>query len=69
MTTKLTTMLEGPRVEAALVYRDGDSSDRWLVGAPLNAVAGEESFSGPNACRNALEFAYRRYGSARLFAN
>ena len=68
MTTKLTTLLEGPRVEAALVYRDVRAPDRWLVGAPDKGKA-EEAFSGPNACRNALEFAHRRYGSARFFAN
>jgi hypothetical protein len=68
MTTKLTTLLEGPRVEAALVYRDGGAPDRWLVGAPGVGIK-EEAFSGPNACRNALEFAHRRYGSARFFAN
>ena len=69
MTTKPTFQLEGPRVEAALVYRENGTTDRWLVGAPANEPAGEESFSGPNACRNALEFAHRRYGSARFFAN
>lgn len=68
MTAKPTFHPEEPRVEAALVYRDVDLSDRWLVGAPPNGPASEESFSGPNACRNALEFAYRRYGSARFFA-
>lgn len=68
MTTKPTFQAEGPRTEAALVYRDNGSADRWLVGAPPNVSAGEEVFSGPNACRNALEFAYRRYGSARFFA-
>ncbi|GEM_PF-5022483 len=68
MTTKLTTHLEGPRVEAALVYRDDDMPGRWLVEAPDHQMA-EEAFSGPNACRNALEFAHRRYGSARFFAN
>ncbi|MDT7952491.1 MAG: hypothetical protein RQ966_13390 [Acetobacteraceae bacterium] len=66
MTTKPSFQPEGPRVEAALVYRD----DRgWVVGAPPNEPAGEEAFSGPNARRDALEFAYRRYGSARFFAN
>ena len=69
MTTKITTQAEGPRVEAALVYRDDGSPDRWLVGAPGEDAADEEVFSGPNACRNALEFACRRYGSARYFAN
>ena len=67
MTTKPTFEPECPRVPAALVYRDG-AADRWLVGAPPNEPAGEEVFSGPNACRNALEFAHRRYGSARFFA-
>lgn len=69
MTTKLTTQAEGPRVEAALVYRDDGAPDRWLVGAPGKGCGDEEVFSGPNACRNALEFAYRRYGSARYFAD
>ena len=68
MTTKLTTLSEEPRVEAALVYRDDGAPDRWLVGAP-DRRGEEEAFSGPNACRNALEFAHRRYGSARFFAN
>ncbi len=67
MTTKPTFQAEEPRIEAALVYRDDAIDNRWLVGAPLNEPAGEEAFNGPNACRNALEFAYRRYGSARLF--
>ncbi len=69
MTTKITTQAEGPRVEAALVYADEGSPDRWLVGAPGKEAVDREVFSGPNACRNALEFAYRRYGSARYFAN
>ena len=69
MTTKITTQVEDPRVEAALVYRDENAPDRWLVGAPGIGGADQEVFSGPNACRNALEFAYRRYGSARYFAN
>ena len=69
MTTKITTQAEGPRVEAALVYADEGSPDRWRVGAPGKGAVDEEVFSGPNACRNALEFAYRRYGSARYFAN
>lgn len=69
MTTKLTMLLEDPRVEAALVYRDGGEPNRWLVDAPGKGGDKEEAFSGPNACRNALEFAHRRYGSARFFAN
>ena len=68
MTAKPTTQPEGPRVEAALVYRDDGMPDRWLVEAPGDKSL-EEAFSGPNACRNALEFAHRRYGSARFFAN
>ena len=69
MTTKITTQAEGPRVEAALVYADEASPGRWLVGAPGRDPAEQAVFSGPNACRNALEFAYRRYGSARYFTN
>jgi hypothetical protein len=68
MTTKITTQAEGPRLEAALVYADEGSPGHWRVGAPGKDGAEEEVFSGPNACQNALEFAYRRYGSARYFA-
>ena len=76
MTAKSTTQQEEKRPEAALVYRDASCPDRWLVGAPGQSPAGdqgcdqayEQAFTGPNACQAALEFAHRRYGSARFFA-
>ena len=68
MTAKITTQQEAPRREAALVYRDASCPDRWLVGAPGQSPPEEQAFTGPNACQAALEFAHRRYGSARYFA-
>ena len=72
MTAKSTTQQEEKRPEAALVYRDASCPDRWLVGAPGESPHGdqgcEQAFTGPNACQAALEFAHRRYGSARFFA-
>lgn len=73
MTARITTQQEEKRPEAALVYRDASCPDRWLVGAPEHGAPGdhpsEHAFTGPNACQAALEFAHRRYGSARYFAN
>ena len=68
MTAKNTTTQEPARPDAALVYRDAASPDRWLVGPPDRA--GEEHcFTGPNACVAALEYAHRQYGSARFFSS
>lgn len=68
MTAKITTQQEEPRPEAALVYRDASCPDRWLVGAPEHSPPDEQAFTGPNARQAALEFAHRRYGSARYFS-
>lgn len=68
MTAKNTTTEEPARADAALVYRDKASTDRWLVGPPAEIEGEEQSFTGPNACQAALEFAHRHYGSARFFA-
>lgn len=67
MTGNLTTSPETARTEAALVYRDAEFPDRWLVAAPEYTPHQEQAFTGPNAGQAALEFAHRRYGSARSF--
>lgn len=69
MTGKTTTQPEEKRPEAALVYRDASCPDRWLVGPPRPTQEEERAFTGPNACRAALEFAHRMYGSARYFSD
>ncbi len=69
MTAKNTTMQEPARLDAALVYRDSESPDRWMVGAPADRPEQEQAFTGPNACVAALEFAHRQYGSARFFSS
>ncbi len=63
----MTTLQEEARSEAALVYRDVDCPDRWLVESPEHTPRQEQAFTGPNAWHAALEFAHRRYGSARSF--
>ncbi len=65
MTGNMTTLHEEVRTAAALVYRDVGCPDRWLVCAPEYAPPQEQAFTGPNAWQAALEFAHRRYGSAR----
>lgn len=69
MTAKNTTTQEPPRPDAALVYRDARMPERWLVGPPAESAGREHSFTGPNACAAALEFAHRHYGSARFFSS
>ena len=67
MTGNFTTLQEEARTPAALVYRDAACPDRWLVGSPDQPRV-EQAFNGPNAWQAALEFAHRRYGSARSFS-
>jgi hypothetical protein len=69
MTGNFTTQQEERRPLAALVYRDASRPDCWLVGPPDRDPAGEQAFTGPNACQAALEFAHRIYGNARYFVN
>ncbi len=67
MTGNLTTRQDEIRPEAALVYRDAGCPDRCLVSSPEHTPHHEQAFTGPNAWHAALEFAHRRYGSARSF--
>ncbi len=69
MTAKNTTTQEPARPDAALVYRDAASPERWMVGPPPASQEQEQAFTGPNACTAALEFAHRQYGSARFFSS
>ncbi len=69
MTGRSTTRQGEVRPDAALVYRDLQAPDRWLVGAPEHSVDAERAFTGPNACQRAIEFAHRHYGSARSFSD
>ena len=58
-----------PRVgEPARVYPAPDADGCWLVEAPAAAQAfAPLLFSGPNAQRLALRYAYEAFGSARFF--
>jgi hypothetical protein len=59
-----------PRVqEPARVYPAPDADGCWLVEAPTAAAAAPEPllFSGPNAQKMALRYAYEAFGSARFF--
>ena len=69
MTAKNTTVYVDPRLDAPLVYPDSSCSGGWIV----RPVEGSEkvelvTFSGPNACQAALEFAHAKYGCARHFS-
>ena len=69
MTAKNTMTQDPPRLDAALVYRDQDEPDRWVVGPPAQSADAQQAFTGPNACIAALEYAHRQYGSARFFSS
>jgi hypothetical protein len=64
-----------PRVgEPARVYPAPDTDGCWLVEAPATAAAPATAvapapllFSGPNAQKLALRYAYEAFGSARFF--
>jgi hypothetical protein len=58
-----------PRVgEPARVYPAPDTDGCWLVEAPAAAAAPAPLlFSGPNAQKQALRYAYESFGSARFF--
>jgi hypothetical protein len=69
MTAKNTTGEDDRRLPAPLVYRDVSSEGRWLVEPPgAHEDGAPASFTGPNACQAALEFAHRTYGCARYLA-
>jgi hypothetical protein len=58
-----------PRVsEPARVYPAPDAADCWIVEAPSAATRPKPLlFSGPNAQKLALRYAYEVFGSARFF--
>jgi hypothetical protein len=59
-----------PRVrEPARVYPAPDADGCWLVEAPVAAAPAPAPllFSGPNAQKMALRYAYEAFGSARFF--
>ena len=69
MTAK-TTIGEDAARPTPLVYRDVGAENRWVVELRETQVASEPtSFTGPNACFAALEFAHRTYGCARYLAS
>ena len=54
--------------EPARVYPAPDADGCWMVEAPAEAAAPEPIlFSGPNAQRRALRYAYEAFGCARFF--
>jgi hypothetical protein len=60
----------GPRIlEPARVYPAPDSDGCWIVEAPVIAAPAREPllFTGPNAQKLALRYAYEEFGSARFF--
>ena len=69
MTAKNTTHVEEERLPAPLVYQDEADQSRWVVDPPGNMGAEPATFSGPNACHAALEYAHRTYGCARYLAS
>ena len=60
----------GRGVEPAKVYPASDRRDCWVVEAPHDALAPAHVrlFSGIEAQRQAVQFAYEAFGGARLFA-
>ena len=70
MTAKNTTHIEEERLPAPLVHRDEADHSRWVVDPPgREGPAKPATFSGPNACHAALEYAHRTYGCARYLAS
>lgn len=57
------------RHEPARVYPLSQQRDCWVVEAPHGAAVAERTrqFSGAEAQRRALQFAYEAFGGARLF--
>jgi hypothetical protein len=53
--------------EPARVYPAPDAPGRWIVEAPATAAAAPMLFSGPNAQKLALRYAYEAFGRARFF--
>ena len=54
--------------EPARVYPAPGADGCWIVEAPVAAMAAEPRlFSGPNAQKLALRYAYEAFGSARFF--
>ncbi|HLB98533.1 MAG TPA: hypothetical protein VJK90_12755 [Acetobacteraceae bacterium] len=63
-----TDTIEPRAGEPARVYPAPDTDGCWLVEAPAAAAAGAPlRFSGPNAQKLALRYAYEAFGSARFF--
>jgi hypothetical protein len=58
-----------PRVrEPARVYPSPEAAGCWMVEAPAAAAEPRPmQFSGPNAQKQALQYAYEAFGSARFF--
>jgi hypothetical protein len=59
-----------PRIEEpARVYPAPDATGRWVVEAPAAVARTPEPilFSGPNAQKLALRYAYEVFGRARFF--
>lgn len=59
----------GRGTEPAKVYPASDRRDCWVVEAPRDSPASEHVrlFSGVEAQRQAVQFAYEAFGGARLF--
>jgi hypothetical protein len=56
--------------EPARVYPSPDAPNHWVVEAPSRRTALPAApmlFSGPNAERLALQYAYEEFGGARFF--
>lgn len=60
----------GRGTEPAKVYPASERRDCWVVEAPRGASVSEHVrlFSGTEAQRQAVQFAYEAFGGARLFA-
>ena len=61
-----TETIEPRAREPARVYPAPDTDGCWLVEAPATTAA-PRRFSGPNAQKLALRYAYEAFGSARFF--
>jgi hypothetical protein len=58
--------IESGMAQPARVYPAPNADGCWLVEAPA-AAAPPLLFSGPNAQKQALRYAYEAFGSARFF--
>ena len=59
--------IESGMGQPARVYPAPNADGCWLVEAPAAAAAAPLLFSGPNAQKQALRYAYEAFGSARFF--